>query len=111
MDDGERPASRPASPTAEPRQAPSDTELSRIAREAVHQPPDPRLDRHLQRMGLVDPPDTPAAGVMQPIGTPVASGPNVELLERRLRQVEIGIAILAIALVVLAIVEVIQLIG
>src|SRR5215213_4269182 len=108
MDDGETPASRPASPTVEPRQAPSDTELSRIAREAVHQPADPRLDRHLQRMGLVDPPDAPAAGATQPIGTPVASGPNVEFLERRLRRLEIGIAILAIVLAVLAIIEVIQ---
>ena len=46
--------SGPQSPKAEPMAAPNEAELSRIAREAVHQPADPRLDRQLARMGVME---------------------------------------------------------
>ena len=46
--------SQPQSPKAEPIAAPNEAELSRIAREAVHQPADPRLDRQLARMGVME---------------------------------------------------------
>ena len=36
---------------------PTDEALSRIAREAVHQPADPRLDRQLARLGVMDAPE------------------------------------------------------
>jgi len=51
MDDTPEP--RPRSPKAEPTSGPTEAELSRIAREAVHQAPDSRLDKQLARMGLL----------------------------------------------------------
>src|SRR4051794_16168659 len=114
MDDGKTPATPVTSSKAEPRPVPTDAELSRMAREAVHQAPDPHLDRHLQRMGLVDAPDAPDApdrDVRPPVAAPVeSSGPSVELLDRRLRRAEMSIGVLGIGLVVLALIEVIQLI-
>jgi hypothetical protein len=89
---------------AEPAPAPTEAELSRIAREAVRQPADPRLDKQLERMGLTDAPATvapPAAGT-------VAIDPTAEALQRRLRRVEsivwvliVAVGILAVAVVVL----------
>ncbi len=95
---------RPAQPTkAEPTPAPTDAELSRIAREAVRQPADPRLDKQLERMGLTDT-RTPAT---PPVAAPVAD-PTVEALQGRLRRVESMVwalvaatGILAVAVVVL----------
>jgi hypothetical protein len=117
MDDGKTPASPTASSKAEPRPAPTDAELSRMAREAVHQAPDPHLDRHLQRMGLVDAPEapepakTPSTDLGQPVAEPVeSSGVTVELLDRRLRRAELSIGVLGVAVVVLALIEVVQLI-
>ena len=77
-----------------------------MAREAVHQAPDPHLDRHLQRMGLVDSPDPADRGLAQPVLAPVESGVTVQLLERRLRRAEISVAVLGIIVVVLALIEV-----
>jgi hypothetical protein len=114
MDDGKTPATPVTSSKAEPRPVPTDAELSRMAREAVHQAPDPHLDRHLQRMGLVDAPnapDTTDRDLRQPAAPPVESwAPTVEILDRRLRRAEVSIALLGIALAVLALIEVIQLI-
>ena len=53
MDD-ETLVKRPGATPPDP--ATSDAELSRIAREAVRQPPDPRMDRQLAKMGLTDDP-------------------------------------------------------
>jgi hypothetical protein len=82
---------------------PTDAELSRIAREAVRQPADPRLDKQLERMGLTDAP----APTAPPAAGPVAD-PTVEALEERLRRVEsivwvvvAAVGILAAAVVVL----------
>jgi len=52
----------------DPAPAPNDAELSRITREAVRQPADPRLDRQLVRMGLTGTSE-PAGG--QPSGVEV----------------------------------------
>src|SRR3954447_19111201 len=110
MDDGKTPTTPVTSSKAEPRPVATDAELSRMAREAVHQAPDPHLDRHLQRMGLVDAPDAPDGEASQPVAPPAeSSGLSVELLDRRLRRAEVTIAFLGIALVVLALLEVIQL--
>jgi uncharacterized membrane protein len=96
---------RPPQPTkADPTHAPTDAELSRIAREAVRQPADPRLDKQLERMGLTDAP----AAIATPANAQVAIDPMVETLQRRLRRVEsmvwvlvVAVGVLAVALVVL----------
>jgi hypothetical protein len=96
---------RPPQPTkAEATPAPTDAELSRIAREAVRQPADPRLDKQLERMGLTDAPLTAVSTAK----TDVAIDPTVEALKGRLRRVEsivwmliVAVAILAVAVVVL----------
>ena len=52
----------PSQPTkAETTPTPTEAELSRIAREAVRQPADPRLDKQLERMGLTDAPAATAS--------------------------------------------------
>ena len=95
----------PSQPTkAETTTTPSDAELSRIAREAVRQPADPRLDKQLERMGLTD---APAATASQ-AKAHAAIDPTVEALQGRLRRVEsivwvlvVAVALLAVAVVVL----------
>jgi len=83
---------------------PTDAELSRIAREAVRQPADPRLDKQLERMGLTEAPTTTASQAK----AQAAIDPTVEALQRRLHRVEsivwvlvVAVAILAVAVVVL----------
>lgn len=83
---------------------PTDAELSRIARDAVRQPADPRLDKQLERMGLTDAPAPAARSAV----APVAIDTTVEALQRRLRRVEsmvwvlvAAVGILAVAVVVL----------
>ena len=89
---------------AETTPTPTDAELSRIAREAVRQPADPRLDKQLERMGLTD---APAATASQ-AKAHVPIDPAVEAFQGRLRRVEsivwaliVAVAILAVAVVVL----------
>jgi len=100
----ETPGSPPQSPKADQPHAPTEAELSRIAREAVRQPADPRLDKQLERMGLTDAPAAPTSTAKQP----AAPDPRVEALGGRLRRVEsivwvlvVAVAILAVAVVVL----------
>ena len=115
MEPDETPASRPPS-RAEPVTPPSDAELSRIAREAVRQPADPRLDKQLAWMGLTDDPAPVAAPpVAAPPVAPVASASgavamesDLARIESRLRRLEslvwvvlVAVAILAAAVVVL----------
>ena len=102
--------SGPQSPKAEPMAAPNEAELSRIAREAVHQPADPRLDRQLARMGVMETPDSPADPPAQAASQPVVSSVEVERLGSRLRRLELIVGVLAVAVVVLAVVVVIQLV-
>jgi hypothetical protein len=102
MDD-ETPTTRPSSQTAEP--ATSEAELSRIAREAVRQPADPRMDRQLARMGLTDGPDDDAGSRTQaaaPSARSTANAEGIERLQRRLRRLEVVVVLLVIAVVVLA---------
>src|SRR5690349_24857514 len=101
MDD-EMPTTRPSAPAAEP--TTSEAELSRIAREAVRQPADPRMDRQLARMGLTDGPDddrrpSAAASAQQA----AANAELVERLERRVRRLQIIVVLLVVAVVVLAV--------
>ena len=101
--------SQPQSPKAEPMAAPNEAELSRIAREAVHQPADPRLDRQLARMGVMDSvaaEDAPG----QAVDRSVESSADVERLGARLRRIEMIVGVLAVAVVVLAIISVILLV-
>jgi hypothetical protein len=102
-DDAPKPP--PRSPTA----ATSDGELSRMGREAVRQPPDPRLDNELVRMGLIDAVDPAEAEPGQARGKPVAIGPELERLRAELRRVEVALVVLAAVTAVLAIVVVILL--
>ena len=88
-------------------QAPTEAELSRIAREAVRQPADPRLDKQLERMGLTDAPAAPATTASPP-KSQIAIDPTVGALQERLRRVEsivwvlvAAVAVLAVAVVVL----------
>jgi hypothetical protein len=97
---------RPPQPTkAEPTPAPTDAELSRIAREAVRQPADPRLDKQLERMGLTDAPAPPTPSA----NAPVAIDTTVEALQRRLRRVESIVWVLVVAVGILAVAVVVQL--
>ena len=110
MEPDETPLSRPPAAKAETTPTPTEAELSRIAREAVRQPADPRLDKQLERMGLTDAPAAPAA-TAAPAASPAApvnSDPRIEGVERRLRRVEsiawglvVAVVILALAVVVL----------
>jgi hypothetical protein len=102
--------SQPPSPKAEPMAAPNEAELSRIAREAVHQPADPRLDRQLARMGVMDTADATAGPPAQATSQAVVSSAEVERLGARLRRVEMISGVLAVAVVVLAVIVVIQLV-
>src|SRR5262245_62144985 len=99
MDD-ETPTTRPSAPTAEP--TTSDAELSRIAREAVRQPADPRMDRQLARMGLTDGPDAewPPSHAAQEAA---ANTRQIAELEGRIRRLRIVIVVLAVAVVALAV--------
>jgi hypothetical protein len=99
MEPDETPTSQPQSTKAEHTPAPTDAELSRIAREAVRQPADPRLDKQLARMGLSDAPapTAPAAS------GPAAIDPTVEGLQRRLRRLESVVWVLVAAVGILAV--------
>jgi hypothetical protein len=88
------PDQTPARPTQ-----PTEAELSRIAREAVRQPADPRLDKQLERMGLTDAPAPTAA----PPAAPVATDPRVEALQGRVRRVESIVWVLVVAVGILAV--------
>ena len=101
MEDDITPKARPGSPKGPPTSEPSEGELSRIAREAVRQPPDPRLEKQLAWMGLGDgpapaerqparaEPADPQPG--QPTSLPVAIGAittDLEPLRAQLRRLE-----------------------
>jgi hypothetical protein len=75
-----------------------------MAREAVRQPPDPRLEKQLQRMGLADAPGSAADASARPDA-------EVEQLQRRIRRLETLAIALAIAVGVLVVIEAIQVFG
>jgi hypothetical protein len=110
MDHDDPPKSRPRPTKPEALPAPTEAELSRIAREAVRQSADPRLDSELARMGLGDaaPPRDPQAA--QARGRPAAVDPELELLRGQLRRTEMIMRTLAVVTVILAIAVVLLLI-
>ncbi len=99
MEPDETPVRPPQSPKTDHTPAPTEAELSRIAREAVRQPADPRLDKQLERMGLTDAPAPPAPTVSGQI----AIDPKVEALQRRLGRVESIVWVLVAAVGILAV--------
>lgn len=88
MDDDMPKKTRPNPPKVEPTPGPTEAELSRIARAAVHQEPDARLDKELARMGLTDPAEPVERQPRQPADRPVVIDPELELLRRQLRRTE-----------------------
>ncbi len=89
--------------------APSEEALSRIAREAVHQPADPRLDRQLERLGVMDAP-RPARSLSTESPSPVvATNQEVERLDARVRRIERTLWVLLVAVGILVAVVVILL--
>ncbi|MEO8572236.1 MAG: hypothetical protein ABI553_11145 [Chloroflexota bacterium] len=106
MDD-EVPPTRPWSPKAAVPRELTEAELSRIARQAVHQAPDPGLDRQLARMGLTDPAPSGGGLTAEPASRPAAVEPELAHLRnelRRLKAVGWGLAGIIAILVVLVIV-------
>ena len=106
MEQDEAPKSQPRTPKTPPAPAagPTEEELSRIARQAVRQPADPRLDSELARMGLGGEPVEPHAG--QPRVRAAAIGPELEKLHADVKRLERMTWGLAAAIVVLAVVVV-----
>ena len=103
MEQDEAPKSQPRTPKTPPAPAsgPTEEELSRIARQAVRQPADPRLDSELARKGLGGEPVEPHAG--QPRARAAAIGPELEKLHADVKRLERMTWALAAAIVVLAV--------
>lgn len=107
MERDDEPKDRTPSPKVAP--APTDEELSRIARGAVRQPPDPRLEKQLERMGLSD---TAAPAEREPgqtAGRSVVTGSELERVRSGLRRVEAILWVLVAAVGILAVMVVILL--
>jgi hypothetical protein len=109
MEHDDTPKSRPRSPKAEPTPAPTEGELSRIARAAVRQPPDPRLDKQLARMGLMDTSEPAEPQPGQPTGRSVVIGPELERLHQELRRIEVILWVLVAVIGILAVMVVVLL--
>jgi hypothetical protein len=80
-----------------------------MGREAVRQPADPRLDKELTRMGLMDAPEVAGSQPGQPRSRSVSVDPELERLRQRLRSVEVALLVVAIIAGVLAVMVVILL--
>jgi hypothetical protein len=113
MEDDITPKARPGSPKGPSTSEPSEGELSRIAREAVRQPPDPRLEKQLAWMGLGDgaaPTERQAATVhpadpqpTQPMSLPVAIATDLEPVRAQLRRIEQLVWVIAAVTAILAV--------
>ena len=90
-------------PKPQPTAPPSEAELSRIAREAVHQPADARLDRQLIRMGVIDA-DEPPAGVVAAASQPAAADQALVDLQEEIRRTKRLVWLLLGVIMILAIV-------
>jgi hypothetical protein len=103
------PESRPNPPKASPTPGPNEAELSRIARQAVHQAPDARLDKQLARMGVLDTtePVEPQSG--RSSGGSDAIGPELERLREELRRTKVILWVLVAVIAILAVVVVVLL--
>lgn len=91
-------------PKAQPTPPPSEAELSRIAREAVHQPADARLDRQLIRMGVIDADEPPVPVPTQPASVAPAVDQAVIVLQAEIRRTKRLVWLLVGVVVILAIV-------
>jgi hypothetical protein len=108
MDD-DMPKTRPRPAKPEPTQGLSEAELSRMAREAVHQPADSRIDKQLARMGLIDG-EAADAQVRQPSGTSTMAGPEIDRLRKELRRAHAMLWVLIAVAAVLAVIVVVLLV-
>ena len=104
------PDDKPQPASAAPTPGQSDAELSRIAREAVHQAPDPRLDKQLARMGLLDAAEPVEPGSGRSTVSVDTSAAEVDRLREELRRSRTNVWLLVAACAVLAIAVVILLI-
>ena len=100
---------RPPSPKTEPDGAPTDEALSRIAREAVHQPADPRLDRQLARLGVMDVPESVDPAPRRTSGTPPVTAADLARLEAKLGRTQAILWVVLVAVGVVVVLEAIQL--
>ena len=108
MQHDDSPKGRPRPPQSKAMAAPTEAELSRVAREAVRQPPDPRLDKELARMGLMDASEPAEPQPTQPTTLSGGIDPELERLRKQHRRftvilwILVGvIGILAVAVLVL----------
>ncbi|MDP9302791.1 MAG: hypothetical protein M3P43_18145 [Actinomycetota bacterium] len=87
----------------------TEEELSRIACEAVRQPPDRRLDKQLARMGLgeTSQPAEPQPG--QPTGRSVEIAPEPERLGKELWRIEVLLWVVVAVIGILAVMVVVLL--
>jgi hypothetical protein len=104
------PDGEPQPAQAAPTPAQADAELSRIAREAVHQAPDPRLDKQLARMGLLDTDEPVEPGSGRSTMSVDTSAAEVERLREELRRSRMNVWLLVAACAVLALAVVVLLI-
>jgi hypothetical protein len=107
----ETPESRRSPGKSGPAPTPTEAELSRIAREAVHQAPDRRFDEQLVRMGLLDAPESAERRPAGPTSHPVAIDPDLEHLRDQLRRARMHEWLLVGVIVVLAIMVIVLLIA
>jgi hypothetical protein len=110
MDGDATPATRPPSPKPEQVTPPTEAELSRIAREAVRQPADPRIDRQLEWMGLTEPSEPAEREQRTPRVASDQVRQEIERLDRRVRRVEVIVGVLVVAVAILALAAVVILV-
>ena len=99
----------PSVPTKPPTTEPTEGELSRMAREAVRQPPDPRLDKQLARLGLTDADQAADVRTPQPAVRAAELESQVEGLREQLRRAQLASWALAGVAAILAVVVVVLL--
>jgi uncharacterized membrane protein len=103
MMDDDTSVNRPPSPKAERAPGPTEAELSRIAREAVHQAPDARLDKQLARMGLLDTFESAKPQTGQPTSRPAPVDPELQHLREALQRTKAMLWVLITIVVILAV--------
>ena len=103
MQHDDTPKGRPRSPQSKSMPAPTEAELSRVAREAVRQPPDPRLDKELARMGLMDASEPTEPQPTRPSVHSVVIDPELERLRKQQRRMKVILWMLVAVIGILAV--------
>jgi hypothetical protein len=103
MEPDDTPESRPRQPRIDHTPPPSDAELSRIARGAVHQPADPRIDKQLARMGLTESVEATQPQAGQSRGRGTTADPELDRLRAELRRTQMIVWVLVAIAVFLAV--------